>query len=81
MKKPNPELSDDENPEWTDETFANAAPFSALPAEVQELLKSPKQVREQASAAAERIRARAARPKTGRFDWTAPMADRDKGRP
>jgi len=35
---------DEENPEWTDETFASAVPFSALPAEVQELLKSPKKI-------------------------------------
>jgi hypothetical protein len=35
MRMPNPELIDDENPEWTDEMFANAVPFSALPAELQ----------------------------------------------
>jgi len=44
MPKPDPELLDEENPEWTDETFASAVPFSALPAEVQELLKSPKKI-------------------------------------
>lgn len=44
MKKPNPELIDDENPEWTDQDFASAVPFSALPAELQELLSSPKHV-------------------------------------
>jgi uncharacterized protein (DUF4415 family) len=26
MSKPDPELTDDENPEWTDETFAKARP-------------------------------------------------------
>ena len=26
MKKPNPELSDKDNPEWTEETFAKARP-------------------------------------------------------
>jgi uncharacterized protein (DUF4415 family) len=31
MKKhPNPELIDDENPEWTDENFARARPASAV---------------------------------------------------
>jgi len=44
MEKPNPELIDDENPEWTDEMFARAIPFSALPAELQALLCEPKQV-------------------------------------
>jgi hypothetical protein len=37
-------LIDDENPEWTKEDFAIAVPFSALPAELQALLSSPKQV-------------------------------------
>lgn len=81
MKKPNPELIDDENPEWTEEAFAKAVPFSAVPAELQELLKSPKQVRGEAGAAAERIRARAVRLRAGRFDWGTLKADRDKGRP
>ena len=44
MHNPNPEHIDDENPEWTDETFAKAIPFSALPSALQELLASPKQV-------------------------------------
>jgi hypothetical protein len=34
MKRPNPELIDDENPEWTEEDFAKAVPFSGLPAEL-----------------------------------------------
>jgi hypothetical protein len=41
MKRPNPELIDDENPEWTEEDFAKAVPFSGLPLELQNLL-SPK---------------------------------------
>jgi hypothetical protein len=44
MKKPNPELIDDENPEWTEEDFARAVPFSALPAELQALLSVEKRV-------------------------------------
>ena len=44
MKAPEPEMIDDENPEWTDEDFARAGPFSALPAELQQLLSSEKRV-------------------------------------
>ena len=35
---PNSELVDDENPEWTDEMFAQAKPASEFP-ELQDLLK------------------------------------------
>ncbi len=42
MQKPNPELLDKENPEWTNEDFAKAVPFSGLPADLQTLLSSPK---------------------------------------
>jgi hypothetical protein len=44
MKKPNSELIDDENPEWTEEDFAKAIPFSELPAELQTLLSTEKHV-------------------------------------
>ncbi|MGH9604973.1 MAG: hypothetical protein ACRD3N_04670 [Terracidiphilus sp.] len=44
MNEPNPELMDDENPEWTEETFATAVPFSALPADLKKVLGSPKQI-------------------------------------
>lgn len=44
MKKPDPELLDDENPEWTKKDFAQAVSFSDLPAELQEQLSSPKHV-------------------------------------
>ena len=47
MKKPNPELIDDENPEWTEEEIAKAVPFSGLPVELQNLLSSPKQKKEE----------------------------------
>jgi hypothetical protein len=47
MKKPNPELIDDENPEWTDEDFAKAVPFTGLPDELQNRLSSTKQEREE----------------------------------
>ena len=45
MKRPNPELIDDENPEWTDEDFAKAVPFSGLPAELQKLLSEERHVK------------------------------------
>ncbi len=41
MHKPDPELMDDENPEWTDEAVAKAVPFSALPHDLQKILISP----------------------------------------
>ena len=47
MKKPDPELIDDENPEWTDEDFAKAVPFSGLPDELQNRLSSLIQKREE----------------------------------
>ena len=39
-KQPNPELIDDENPEWTAEDFKRAVPFSGLPESMQAKLKS-----------------------------------------
>lgn len=38
-RKPNPELIDEENPEWTEEDFKRAKPFSALPASLQATLR------------------------------------------
>ena len=52
MQRPNPELIDDENPEWTDETFAKAVPFSALPKELQTLLSEEKHVATEAEPSA-----------------------------
>ena len=40
MKKTDPEMIDDENPEWTREDFRTAMKFSNLPIELQETLKS-----------------------------------------
>ena len=40
--KANPELIDDDNPEWTTEDFNNAVPFSALPESLQTTLRSLK---------------------------------------
>jgi hypothetical protein len=44
IESADPELIDDDNPEWTDEMFARAVPFSGLPLELQELLSSPKTI-------------------------------------
>jgi hypothetical protein len=41
---PDPELIDEENPEWTDEMFARSVPFSGLPQELQKLLSEEKHV-------------------------------------
>ena len=38
-KKPNPELVDDENPEWTDEMFKQSVRLDALPASLQAKLR------------------------------------------
>ncbi len=40
-KKPNPELIDKDNPEWTDEMFNQSIHFDALPASLRAKLKSP----------------------------------------
>lgn len=44
--KPNPELIDDENPEWTDEDFKNAMSFTELPKSLQLLLNGKVEARE-----------------------------------
>lgn len=38
-KKPDPEMIDNENPEWTDEMFEKAVPLSGLPKELQAKLR------------------------------------------
>ena len=38
-KKPNPELIDKENPEWTDEMFKQSVRFSGLPESLQAKLR------------------------------------------
>ncbi len=47
MKKPDSELIDSENPEWTEEDFTKAVPFSDLPVELQNQLSSLKKEREE----------------------------------
>jgi len=44
MKGPNPELIDEEDPEWTEGDFAKAVPFAGFPVELQNLLSSQKHV-------------------------------------
>ena len=43
--RPNPELLDEENPEWTAKDFERAIPFSGLPASEREKLLSLKRHR------------------------------------
>ena len=38
-KKPNPELQDDENPEWTDEMFKQSVRFKEMPKSLQVKLR------------------------------------------
>jgi uncharacterized protein (DUF4415 family) len=38
-KRPNPELIDDDAPEWTDDMAARAVPFAGLPAKLQRKLR------------------------------------------
>jgi hypothetical protein len=45
LEIPNPELIDEDNPEWSEEDFAKAVPFSGLPKELQELLSQPKTIK------------------------------------
>jgi hypothetical protein len=47
MKRLNPELIDDENPEWTEEDFSKAVPFHGLPVELQNRLSSLKKESEE----------------------------------
>lgn len=54
MPAPDPELIDDENPEWTEQDFATAIPFSALPGELQKLLTEEKHVRPETKSSAKR---------------------------
>jgi uncharacterized protein (DUF4415 family) len=40
-KRPNPELIDEDNPEWTGGDFKRAVPFSGLPVSLQRKLRGP----------------------------------------
>jgi uncharacterized protein (DUF4415 family) len=41
-KRPNPEMTDDDNPEWTKEDFKRAVPLSGLPKSVQKVISARK---------------------------------------
>ena len=56
MKKPpNPERVDDENPEWTDDDFKRAVPFSGLPEPLQAKLAAIQRGRPKADVTKQRI--------------------------
>ncbi|MBF0425893.1 MAG: BrnA antitoxin family protein [Magnetococcales bacterium] len=62
-KKPNPELIDEENPEWTDEMFKQSVRFDALPGSLQAKLRG----RPKAAVTKERITIRLSRDVVERF--------------
>lgn len=62
-KKPNPELIDEENPEWTDEMFKQSVRFSGLPDSLQAKLRG----RPKAEQTKERITIRLSRDVVDRF--------------
>lgn len=69
-KRPNSELIDDENPEWTKEDFARAIPFSALPEELRKKLSSLRGRGPQKEPTKERITIRLSREVVERFRGT-----------
>jgi len=54
MKKPSPEMIDDEIPEWTEEDFAKSVPFSGAPAELKVLRSGEKHIKPNADAPSDR---------------------------
>lgn len=62
-KKPNPELIDAENPEWTDEMFKQSVCFEALPQSLQTKLRG----RPKAAVTKERITIRLSQDVVERF--------------
>ena len=65
-KKPNPELIDKENPEWTDEMFKQSVRFSGLPDSLQAKLRG----RPKAAVTKERITIRLSPEVLGAFRAT-----------
>ena len=70
QKRPNPELIDEENPEWTEEDFARAVPFSALPEELRKTLSSLRGRGPQKAVTKERITIRLSHEVVERFRAT-----------
>ncbi len=62
-KKPDPELIDQENPEWTDEMFEQSVPFNALTDSLQAKLRG----RPKAAVTKERITIRLSKEVVERF--------------
>lgn len=69
-KKPDPELIDDDNPEWNDKDFARAVPLSGLPESLQAKLR--KRGRPVAETTKERITIRLSPEVVERFRATGP---------
>ncbi len=75
-KKPNPELIDDDNPEWTEEIFKEAVRINALPESLQAKLRG----RPKAAVTKERITIRLSHDVLERFresgdGWQTKMND------
>lgn len=70
QKRPNPELIDDENPEWTKEDFARAVPLSKLPQDLRKKLSSLRKRGPQQAPTKERITIRLSREVVERFRAT-----------
>lgn len=62
-KKPNPELSDEDNPEWTEEMFNGSVRFNSLPESLQVKLRG----RPKAAVTKERITIRLSQDVVERF--------------
>lgn len=62
-KKPNPELIDEGNPEWTEEMFKESVPFAGLPQSLQTKLRG----RPKAAVTKERITIRLSQDVVDRF--------------
>ena len=54
-KRPDPEMLDDDNPEWTEEDFKRAVPFSVLPEDLQAVLRGIQRSRPKAAVTKQRI--------------------------
>lgn len=54
-KRTDPEMLDDDNPEWTEEDFKRAVPFSALPEDLQAVLRGIQRGRPKAAVTKQRI--------------------------
>lgn len=72
QRHPNPELIDDDNPEWTADDFQKAVAFSELPESLQMKLRAIGRGRPKAAVIKERITIRLSREVVESFRATGP---------